>query len=199
MTVDLSLAPLSIQSIAPEKVHELDVRPILNSGGEPFGAIMLAIEATGSDGAMRLRVPFEPVPLFRLLGSQGWSHWVERGQGDDWIIWFYREGAHDETCSKNAAVEMSALIREYPELSNRLKMEARTWTIDVRALPPPDPIELTLVVADKLPRGMALIQVNERIPQFLFPLLTERGMKHQIVKDDGEKVVIEIRQQTDEV
>jgi hypothetical protein len=191
MSYNLNQAPESVKAIPSEKVNELDVRPILRSGGEPFGIIMQTIKDTASDGAMRLRATFEPLPLFRVLGSQGWSHWVEFGKDDEWIIWFYREGA----CPKKSAAEMTGLVREFPELSNRLKTSGNTWTLDVRRMAPPEPMELTLAVVEKLPNDVSLIQLNERIPQFLLPLLAERGMSHRVLSQGEGDVRIEIRRE----
>lgn len=188
MSYNLSNAPKSVKSISSDKINELDVRPILRSGGEPFSVIMQAVKSTANDGAMRLRATFEPVPLFRVLGSQGWSHWVEFGKDDDWIIWFYRDGA----CPKESVAELSGLLREFPELSDRLKTNGGNWTLDVRRMAPPEPMELTLAVLEKLPINISLIQINERIPQFLLPLLSERGLTYQIQSNDETDVRIEI-------
>lgn len=24
------------------------------------------------------------------MRARGWKHWVEAGDGDDWVVWFYR-------------------------------------------------------------------------------------------------------------
>lgn len=91
--MDLSNAPEAIKKIPQAIINDLDVRPILQSGGEPFGEIMAAVNKTSPTGALRLRATFEPKPLFRVLGSKGWKYWVEYGDGDDWMIWFYHDSA----------------------------------------------------------------------------------------------------------
>lgn len=70
---------------------ELDVRPILQSGGEPFGQIMTAVAAVPEGQVFRLRATFKPVPLFAVMQLRGWSYWVEGGAGDDWTVCFYRK------------------------------------------------------------------------------------------------------------
>ncbi len=171
---DKNLIPSEIKSIDPAKVTELDVRPILKSGGEPFNVIMSAVGKTSPDGALKLRATFKPTPLFHALGSRGWQNWIEKGEGDDWIVWFYREQ------------------KDHPELQTRLKVEGNLWRLDVRRLSPPDPMELTLTVLEKLPRGATLIQINERIPQFLLPILEERGFRFVIEEGKGPDVHVEI-------
>ena len=40
--------------------HELDVRPILRAGGEPFSAIMEAVNGLAAGQSFRLLATFEP-------------------------------------------------------------------------------------------------------------------------------------------
>lgn len=186
--------PTEIAAIPAAKIVDLDVRPILRAGGEPFSAIMKAIADTSPDGALKLRATFKPAPLFRVLGSQGWQHWIERGEGDDWIVWFYRP--QDMTRETEVSLtDMSAafLLRDRPELQGRLKVEGACWQLDVRELSPPEPMELTLAVLEKLPNGASLVQLNERVPQFLLPILLERGFQYRLVDQDPKQVRIEIR------
>jgi len=176
-------APKEIASMKPAKVRELDVRPILRSGGEPFSVIMAAIEKTALDGALRLRATFKPSPLFHVLCKQGWQHWIEHGDADDWIIWFYRS-KFEETKEGLSKEDLGA-----PRLQKRLKVDGNTWYLDVRALSPPEPMELTLSVLEKLPSGVSLVQVNERVPQFLLPILLERGFRYEIKQLEAEGAV----------
>lgn len=67
---------------------ELDVRPILREGGEPFADIMGAVANLKPGQGLRLFATFKPVPLFSVLGAQGFTH-EEREIGDgDWEILF---------------------------------------------------------------------------------------------------------------
>lgn len=75
----------------PELV-DLDVRPILETGGEPLGAIMSAVAALGPDQGLRLLAPFKPVPLFDLLGARGFRHRATEIEGGDWEVVFWRDG-----------------------------------------------------------------------------------------------------------
>lgn len=83
--------PDVLAGITENERLELDVRDVLRSGGEPFGQIMEAIGKVPRGHVFCLRATFKPVPLFGVLRVQGWKHWIEYGQGDDWMIWFYRE------------------------------------------------------------------------------------------------------------
>ena len=81
--------PPELRDIEPSRIIDLDVRPTLRAGGEPFSEIMEAVARIEPGGALRLRATFKPVPLFGVLRMRGYRHWVEHGKGDDWIVWFY--------------------------------------------------------------------------------------------------------------
>ena len=169
------------------QIIELDVRPILKAGGEPFSEIMNAVQKVPEGGALRLRATFKPTPLFNVLGKQGWNHEIEHGSGDDWAILFFK-GAMEQSTEQPT----EQLHRDYPELKTRLSTKPGLWTLDVRMMSPPEPMEMTLLVLEKLPKNTTLIQINERVPQFLLPLLEERGYQHHIEKNTESEVQIKI-------
>ena len=53
---------------------EVDVRPTLRAGGEPFGEIMAAVNALTPGQGLRLYATFKPTPLLHVLGSKGFTH-----------------------------------------------------------------------------------------------------------------------------
>lgn len=164
----------------------LDVRPILKAGGEPFGAIMEAIGRTADDGGLKLFSSFKPAPLFSMLGSKGWRHWIESGEGDEWVIWFFKSNDVSEQKTTKAEEVAAHLQKEKPELRDRLQTVGDKWYLDVRHMAPPEPMELTLEVLEKLPEQVNLIQINERTPQFLFETLADRGFKYEVQDLNGE-------------
>lgn len=50
---------------------ELDVRPLLSSGGDPFSAVFEALGNLESNGTLVLTVPFRPVPLLAMVEHRG--------------------------------------------------------------------------------------------------------------------------------
>jgi Uncharacterized conserved protein (DUF2249) len=52
----------------------LDVRPILESGGEPLSMILEAAERIPQGGSLVVIAPFEAVPLFGMLRRMGFSY-----------------------------------------------------------------------------------------------------------------------------
>ncbi|WP_338738723.1 DUF2249 domain-containing protein [Haloplanus salilacus] len=59
--------------------------------------------------------------------------------------------------------------------------------LDVRDLPPPQPLKRTLERLETDDSDL-LVQVNDRVPQHLFPRLDDRGYAYDTV-DDGDRVV----------
>jgi len=75
-------------------VATLDVRPILAAGEDPFDAIMNMIESMAPDEAFELVAPLDPLPLYEVLGSRGFSHRTEPLGGGDYRVVFRRETPH---------------------------------------------------------------------------------------------------------
>jgi len=70
-----------------------DVRDLLRRGIEPFPEIRQRVDALKPDSGLIIVAPFLPSPLIEKLGSEGFASKVERGQGSDWIVYFWRERA----------------------------------------------------------------------------------------------------------
>jgi uncharacterized protein (DUF2249 family) len=69
----------------------LDVRPVLARGDEPFVEIMETAEKIKVGETLTLIAPFEPVPLYDVLGERGFSHETTQAALDNWIIQFTRK------------------------------------------------------------------------------------------------------------
>ena len=66
----------------------LDVRPDLAAGREPLPRIMETVKALAADEPPDLVVPFEPVPLYRLMEARGYVHTTERADDGSWHVTF---------------------------------------------------------------------------------------------------------------
>lgn len=167
--------PEYLAAIGPDRIVDLDVREELRAGGEPFSRIMAAVAALPADGVLRVRAIFEPAPLYRVLGKQGFAHATEELGPEDWRVWFYRDAA--------VAVPAAApVVADDPELV----------VLDVRDLEPPEPMVRTLDALTRLPRGKTLVQINSRVPRFLLPKLHQRGFVHEI-REQADLVRVFIR------
>jgi len=82
--------PPPLAAAGVRSLKELDARPILAGGGDPFGRIVEALSALGPDEGLRLIVGFEPVPLYDALAKRGFGHHTERGP-DAFHVYFHRD------------------------------------------------------------------------------------------------------------
>ena len=73
------------------RFKRFDVRDILQRGIEPFPEIRRRVDALKSDEGLLIVAPFLPSPLIEKLSSEGFASKIERGQGSDWIVYFWRE------------------------------------------------------------------------------------------------------------
>ena len=67
---------------------DVDVRPILRAGGEPFSVIMAALERLEPGQGLRLYATFKPVPLFAVMADKGFAHSEQALDGGEWEVLF---------------------------------------------------------------------------------------------------------------
>ncbi len=73
------------------KFKRFDVRSLLRQGIEPFPQIFEKAQALGADDGLIVIAPFLPAPLVERLAGEGFQSKVERGQGSDWLVYFWRD------------------------------------------------------------------------------------------------------------
>jgi TusA-related sulfurtransferase len=143
---------------------DLDVRPILKRGGEPFEHIMAAVVALRPDQGLRLLATFKPTPLLSVLGSRGYTHSArEIGEGD-WEVLF--TPAPIAVAASAPAADNDGAAQSWP---------APAITLDHRDLDPPEPMVRILAALESMRRGEVLAALLCRDPIFLLPELVQRG------------------------
>jgi hypothetical protein len=175
-------------------VVELDVREELSKGGEPFSRIMGAVGGLGEREVLHLRAPFEPVPLFAVMQKRGFAHRTEQHADDDWSVWFFRqEMAVEFPTTATTAAQAADVTTPNPATPGAENAPARTevW-LDVRDMEPPEPLVRTLEALESLPADSMLVQRNMRVPQFLLPILRERGFHFTIDEPQSNEVHVRI-------
>lgn len=141
---------------------ELDVRPTLRAGGEPFGQIMETINSLKPDQGLRLFATFKPAPLFHVLGAQGFTHQEKELGGGEWQVDFIRSGP-----ATHASPPVNAdKGGEWPDPIQEM---------DNRELDPPEPMVRILAATEKMANGEVLAALLCREPIFLLPELAKRG------------------------
>jgi uncharacterized protein (DUF2249 family) len=183
-------------------VVEVDVRDDLRNGREPFSKIMAATQSLGDGEVLHLRATFEPVPLFRVMERQGFAHVARHNGPEDWSVWFHRPGDAPVEAVPAGTTGGTAAVPERDPASAAAMPVAhvsastgeREIVLDVRGLEPPLPMVRTLEALETLPVGATLVQRNERVPQFLLPILSERGFEYEVDdRSSSGDVVVRIR------
>lgn len=144
-------------------IRELDVRPLLRAGEEPFQAIMDAVGALAPGQSLRLIAPFRPVPLFSVMANRGFSASDRALDGGDWEVLF----------SPVAGMQTEA------GLATGSSPSALSWgdpieELDLVDLEPPEPMVRILEALEDLKPGDVLFALLAREPVFLFPELAKR-------------------------
>jgi len=162
---------------------DVDVRPVLRAGGEPFEIIMNAVDALKPGEGLRLFATFKPVPLLHVLGSKGFTHEANELAGGEWEVLFSPSGAPSTDAASVAAgaVEDST----WPEPVRHL---------DNRELDPPEPMVRILAATESMTPGEVLSALLCREPIFLFPELAKRGHSwHGGFETDGTTYKVLVR------
>lgn len=142
---------------------DVDVRPVLKAGGEPFSQIMQAVDALEPGQGIRLFAPFKPIPLFGVMASKGFSHdALELGDGEWQIEFSPLPDVTGETLAGPTSESDAAWPRPVLELDNR-------------DLDPPEPMARVLQAVEAVRAGEVVSALLPREPMFLFPELTKRG------------------------
>lgn len=144
-------------------IRELDVRPMLRAGEEPFQAIMDAVGSLAPGESLRLVAPFRPVPLFSVMANRGFSASDRPLDGGDWEVLFspvagMRAEAGLATGSSPTAISWGNPIEE----------------LDLVDLEPPEPMVRILEALEDMKPGDVLFALLAREPLFLFPELAKR-------------------------
>ena len=140
---------------------ELDVRPILRNGGEPFGAIMGAVNALAPGQSLKLFATFRSEPLFTVMAAKGFGHEATQLDDGDWEVMFV----------PNAQSEGAPTSR--PE-------DPDSWAdpihyLDCTEMDPPEPMVQILAKLESMSEGEVMFALLGREPVFLFPELQARG------------------------
>jgi uncharacterized protein (DUF2249 family) len=142
---------------------ELDVRPILREGGEPFQDIMAAVQSLAPGEGLRLLSTFKPTPLLPLMSRQGFSSETHELDTGDWEIIF------SPIAKKAAHVAVSSGAEDASDWPEPL------WQVNLVGVQPPVPMEKVLSRLSLMEPGEVLFVLFDREPAFLATELENRG------------------------
>jgi len=143
---------------------ELDVRPVLRDGGEPFEKIMQTVSNLQPGQGLRLYATFKPTPLLHVLGSKGYTHQATELDGGEWEVLFTPSDAARAPTSEAAASP-----------GDDSTWPAPATEMDNRDLDPPEPMVRILAATELMKPGEVLSALLCREPIFLLPELAKRG------------------------
>ncbi|MFA3781493.1 DUF2249 domain-containing protein [Melioribacteraceae bacterium 4301-Me] len=172
--------PKFFDEINPDKILKLDVRPIIDSGKDPFMDIMTKINELKDDEILLILNSFEPIPLYSVLGKKGFEHWTEK-ERNLFKVYFYRgQGKNQNEIPKEQRPSLQ-------ETDFKKMIE-----LDVRDLVPPEPMMKILETLSKIDENTVLLVHHHREPMMLYPKLEERGYEaiSNKIEENYYKVII---------
>lgn len=169
-------------------IVDLDVRPILDGGTDPFNAIMETLKTLKPEETLRIINTFEPIPLLNILKNKGYEYESKRPQ--DGIVHTYLHKVGDAVEETTNLDKVEGPDLSYEDLEN--KFAGKLVEIDVRDLEMPMPMVTILEAIESLEEGHALYVHHKRLPQYLLPELKKREFdyKKQEVDIDNMKLII---------
>ncbi|RUA27207.1 MAG: hypothetical protein DSY76_05430 [Bacteroidetes bacterium] len=168
-------------------IVDLDVRPILDSGVDPFNVIMDGLKNLKEGETLKIINTFEPIPLLNIIKKKGYEYETERPE--EGVVHTYLKKAEGNFVEEEAP-KVSDRDLTYEDLER--KYEGKLTEIDVRDLEMPMPMVTILEAIETLEEGHALYVHHKRLPQYLLPELKEREFdyKAQEVDADNMKLII---------
>jgi uncharacterized protein (DUF2249 family) len=145
-------------------IVDVDVRPILRDGGDPFEKIMEVVNALEPGQGLRLLATFKPTPLLHVLGSKGFTHEARQLGGGEWEVVFQPS----DTAATGEGPPVLAT-------SDNSKWPDPVQHLDNRDLEPPEPMVRILAAIEAMAAGEVLSALLCREPIFLFRELAKRG------------------------
>ncbi len=154
-----------------DTVIELDVRPILDGGTDPFEAIMAKLKVIDERDTLLIINTFEPIPLLNILKKKGYAYETERPENG--LVYTYLEKTDEE---EKEEVRTEADM-EFDFKMAEQKFAGKMKEIDVRDLEMPMPMVTILEEIEKIGDGNALYVHHKKLPQYLIPEMEDRGYK----------------------
>lgn len=136
-----------------QSTKELDVRPLLNRGEEPFPAIMQAVAQLTDGESLCLIAPFEPKPLYQILETKGYEACPQQEENGLWKILFKPKNEGDAAADSD------------------------TREMDLRHLEPPGPMQTALEKLSALGRDETLIIHTRFRPIHLLLQIEDQGFE----------------------
>lgn len=147
----------------------LDVRPILNSGEDPFNKIIAKLKTMNDQQGLLIINTFEPIPLLNILKDKGYSYETTRPTEQEVHTLLYKtsEGNLEERKTVKPSKDWTFEQVEEAYKGNMVEL-------DVRDLEMPMPMVSILEAVENIDSEHALFVHHKKLPQYLIPELENR-------------------------
>ena len=157
--------------LTPEWMVQLDVRPTIDSGADPFSEIMAVTKTLQKDQILEIINVFEPIPLMNVLENQGFESFTEVHTANEFHTYFKKTGKILKTESFKIGLPV------FDDFDTKMvDFGSNLVEMDVRQLEMPEPMVTILNALTTLPENHALFVHHKKVPQFLLPELKTRNM-----------------------
>lgn len=155
-----------------------DVRPILESGVDPFKSIMEKINKLNPNEGLLIINSFEPIPLLNILKDKGFLYQTSRPYEGEVHTLLY----HGNEILKNDFTNHSNHTESFETVET--KYTGKMVEVDVRDLEMPMPMVTILEKLEEVSEDKALFVHHKKLPQYLIPELQNRGYAY-VAREDG--------------
>ncbi|MFA5573668.1 MAG: DUF2249 domain-containing protein [Brumimicrobium sp.] len=181
--------PQFLASRSTAQIIEFDVRQMIADGGDPLKQIQLKVRKLNAGEALLIITDFDPVPLVKLLGNQGFECHQEFVDADTIKTYFYNPQQKE---GEQQAIQVEGNISSSDDFDTIVKsFEGKMQEIDVRHLEMPGPMMTILETLEDLPDDKALYVNHKKVPVFLLSELKDSGYDYRIKEvQEGETYLI---------
>ncbi len=163
-----------LKMVNPEMIVDLDVRPVLAGGTDPFHIIMDSVNNLKAGQVLRIINTFAPMPLVSVLGKKGFESYIDQVELQLVHAYFYKR----PDVNTEVRVEVKDVAVAWNDIAEKYKEDM--VEIDVRNLEMPQPMHKILEALEVLPKGKALFVHHKKIPVFLLPELADRKFEYRL-------------------
>ncbi len=163
-----------LKMVNPEMIVDLDVRPVLAGGTDPFHIIMDSVNNLKEGQVLRIINTFAPMPLVSVLGKKGFESYIDQVELQLVHAYFYKR----PDVNTEVRVEVKDVAVAWNDIAEKYKEDM--VEIDVRNLEMPQPMHKILEALEVLPEGKALFVHHKKIPVFLLPELADRKFEYRL-------------------
>ncbi|CAG0978265.1 hypothetical protein FLAV_01624 [Flavobacteriales bacterium] len=176
-------------AIEKNKIYELDVRPSLAKGTDPFNLIMQRLKEVPDDTALKIINTFEPIPLIKILNHKGYFSFVETINNIVYTYFIKTNQPISDTTLKGIIKKVST--EEFETEKNKFLHKLKE--IDVREMEMPMPMVSILSELEKLEKEETLFVHHKKVPQYLLSELEDRNYTVLILEIEEGNVTLLIR------